>query len=110
MPIVEFLSCQFKQGYQYSTINTYRSALLATIPHTDGQHPLVCKLLQGIFNKRPPMPQYQTIWDVGVVIQYLKQLSPTEDQPLLTLSQKLVTLLALATCNASRASDIHALN
>ena len=111
-PVVEFLSTQFKQGYQYSTINTYRSALLATIPHVEGhpvgQHPLVCKLLQGIFNKRPPMPRYHHTWDVGVVVHYLKGLEPSEEQPLPILTKKLVTLLALA--NASCASDLHALD
>ena len=111
-PVVEFLSAQFKLGFQYSTINTYRSALSATLPHIDGhpvgQHPLVCKLLQGIFNERPPMPRYQNTWDVGVVVQYLKSLSPSEEQSLQALSKKLVTLLALA--NASRASDIYALD
>ena len=103
---------QFKQGYQYSTINTYRSALSATIPHVEGhpvrKHPLVCKLLQGIFNKRPPMPRYHHTWDVGVVVHYLKGLEPSEEQPLPILTKKLVTLLALA--NASCASDLHALD
>ena len=89
--VVDFLSYHFQQGRQYSTINTYRSALSATIPPIDGQpvgqHPLVCKLLQGMFNKRPPMPQYQTTWDVGLVIQCLRSLSPTEDQSLQVLSK-----------------------
>ena len=51
--VVEFLTYQFQQGFQYSTINTYRSALSATITPIEGeqvgQHPLVCKLLQGMF-------------------------------------------------------------
>lgn len=110
--VVEFLAYQFQQGFQYSTINTYRSALSATIAPIEGQqvgqHPLVCKLLQGMFNLRPPMPRYQSTWDVGIVVQHLKGLSPTEEQTLQVLSKKLVTLLALA--NASRASDIHALD
>ena len=54
------------------------------------------------------MPRYQSTWDVGIVVQHLKGLSPTEEQTLQVLSKKLVTLLALA--NASRASDIHALD
>ena len=54
------------------------------------------------------MPRYQTTWDIDIVVKYLKSLSPTEEQTLQTLSKKLVTLLALA--NASRASDIHALD
>ena len=54
------------------------------------------------------MPRYQNTWDVGVVIHYLKSLTPSEEQPLQTLSKKLVTLLALT--NTSRASDLHALD
>ena len=54
------------------------------------------------------MPRYQNTWDVGVVVHYLKGLPPSEEQSLQTLSKKLVTLLALA--NASRASDLHALD
>ena len=54
------------------------------------------------------MPRYQNTWDVGVVVHYLSGLVPSEEQSLQVLSKKLVTLLALA--NASRASDLHALD
>ena len=64
-PVVEFLTSQFQEGKQYLTMNSYRSALSAlsaTLPpmegHPVGQHPLVCRLLQGMFNKRPPAPRY----------------------------------------------------
>jgi len=72
-PVIEFLTAQFKEGKQYSTLNSYRSALSATLPpverHPVGQHPLVCRLLQGMFNQRPPAPRYNTVWCVDVYSQ-----------------------------------------
>ena len=42
------------EGKQYSTLNSLWSALSATIPPIEGQpvgqHPLVCRALQGSFN------------------------------------------------------------
>jgi len=86
-PVVNFLTEEFKHGKQHTTVNSYRSVLSTTHPPIDGkpvgQHPVVCWLLQG--KKGPPASQLS-----------LKE-----------LSKRLVTLLAL--CNASRASDIKAL-
>ena len=42
--IIEFLAYQFQQGFPYSTIIEGQQV---------GQHPLVCKLLQGMFNLCP---------------------------------------------------------
>ena len=60
MEILDYLTQQFHSGKQYSTINSYRSAISAThIGYGStpaGQHPLVCRLLQGIFNSRPQSP------------------------------------------------------
>ena len=59
--IIEFLTYMFQQDYQYRTINNRRSAISAYHPKIDnfpvGQHLLVCKLLAGIFNERPPQPK-----------------------------------------------------
>ena len=108
--ILQFLTEEFQKGKQYSTINSYRSALSATLPTMDGypvgQHPLVCRLLQGVFNKRPPAPRYQNVWNVSIVIAHICKL-PT-DLPLKDLTKKLAMLLALT--NASRSSDLHALD
>ena len=63
--IANFLSSEFENGKQYSTLNTYRSAISATHPPIEGypvgQHPIVCRLLQGMFNERPPQPRYQNV-------------------------------------------------
>ena len=111
-PIIEFLTMKFKEGMQYSTRNSYRSALSATLPpiegHPVGQHPLVCRLLQGMFNQRPPAPRYQSVWNVGVVTGHIQSQLQLTDLPLKELSKRLVVLLALS--NASRSSDLHALD
>ena len=70
-----------------------------------GKHPLVMK---GIFNRRPPQPRYALTWDVGRVLQHICSLGRNSDLSLKQLSHKLVVLLALS--NASRASEIHALD
>ena len=108
--VLEFLTEEFKTGKQYSTINSYRSALSATLAPIDGflvgQHPLVCKLLQGVFNRRPPAPRYTSMWNVSTVVSHILKMPPV--LPLKELSKKLAMLLALS--NASRSSDLHALD
>ena len=111
--VVEFIAQKFLEGKQYSTLNLYRSALSATIPpkegHPVGQHPLVCRALQGSFSQRLPMPKYTSTWDVNTVVLYLKEkMGDTPTLNLKALSQKLVVLLALS--NAPRASDLVALD
>ena len=112
MEILDYLTQQFHSGKQYSTINSYRSAISAThIGYGStpaGQHPLVCRLLQGIFNSGPPKPRYIWFWDVNRVLGFIESLLPSEDLDLKTLTSKTVILLAL--CNADRSSDIHALS
>jgi len=101
--VLDFLLEQFDVGKQYHTINTIRSAISMTHEHFDGvavgQHPLVTRFFQGMFNSRPPAPRYSST----CVLSYLK--SPL---PLTLLSYKLAVLFALA--NADRSSDLAALD
>ena len=46
--IVNFLAHLFSEGYQYRSLNAYRSAI--------GHHPMVTRLLKRIFHGRPPIP------------------------------------------------------
>ena len=39
-PIIEFLTMKFKEGIQYSTMTSYRSALPATLPPIEGHAPM----------------------------------------------------------------------
>ena len=112
--VLDYLADLYASGRQYRTINTHRSALSATLPpiadRPAGQHPLVCRLLRGIANLRPPIPRYALTWDVGQVLNHLRSfpLADSQTLPILLLSRKLTVLLALA--SGKRCSDLHALD
>ena len=73
---------------------------------TVGTHPIVVRLLKGMFNERPPAPRYTSSWEVTPVVESLR--SSSEELTLLQLSKKVVTLMALS--NADRCSDLAALD
>ena len=97
--IIIFLSEKFDKGLQYRTLNCLRSAISAHHVHVDGKsvgkHPKVCTLLADIFNQRPPQPRHVFIWDVEIVLQYIRThwygSSSLND---VDLTCKLITLLA----------------
>ena len=62
-----------------------------------GSHPLVNRFLKAVFNARPCVPRYQSIWDTSLVLSYLKTFSPLEALNLKDLTLKLVMLIALVT-------------
>ena len=70
-----FLAHQFSLGREYRSLNVYRSAVSSTHLPVDGfpigQHPLVSKLLRGVFNSRPPQAKYSGLRDVSKVLDYL---------------------------------------
>ena len=109
--VLQFLADQFDSGLQYRSINSLRSAISMT--HTNisgipiGQHPLVSRLLRGIFNIRPPLPRYSQSWNVSMVINFLSNYK-SADLSVFQLAKKAVTLLALV--NADRCSDLAALD
>ena len=73
-----------------------------------GQHPLVKRVMAGVFNSNPPKPRYTTTWDVGQVLDYIESLGPNTELSDKILAHKLAMLLALTT--ASRASEIQGLD
>ena len=62
--IANFRAELFQQGYQYCLLNAYRSAISLVHEKVDGelvgQHPLISRVLKGVFNERPPKPKYQS--------------------------------------------------
>ena len=74
------LPLYMKRGLQYQSINVHRSALSMTLKPIEGfsvgQHPLVCWLLKGIFNSRPPRQKVCPSWSVQAVLQHLAMWSP----------------------------------
>lgn len=60
-----------------------------------GRHPLVCQLLKGVKQLRPPQPRYAKTWQVGKLVQFIASLGPNEKLSTKLLSNKLAGLLAL---------------
>ena len=107
--IADFLARLFHSGLGYSAINTARSALSSIITLSPGvqagNHPLISRLMRGIFQLRPALPKYTTIWDVGQLLEYLKSLPLRADLPLKDLSYKTATLLSILT--GQRCQTLH---
>ena len=97
--VVNFLATLFKEGYQYRSLNYYRSAISSVHERMDGyevgQHPLVSRVMKGAFNLRPPQPCYESTWDVSKVLDVIVSLGPSENLSLRDLTWKLAMLLAL---------------
>ena len=97
--VLDFLTTLFEQGLTYSAINTARSALSSYIVLENGQsadqHPLVSRLMKGIFQEKPPRSRYSEIWDVSIVLLHLQSFSPLDKLSLRELTLKLVMLILL---------------
>ena len=102
----------YNKKYPYGTIAVARSALSAILPLVEGtrfgDHPLVSKVMKGIFKEKPSLPRYTVTYDSDILLKYLNSL-PTNSQLLLdTLTKKLCTLLAIL--SGQRAQTIGAIN
>ena len=73
--VVNFLASLFADGKEYHMINVCRSALSMTLPKIEGlnvgQHPLVCQVIKGIFQKKLPLLRYSASWDVSKVLIFI---------------------------------------
>lgn len=105
--VVNFLASLHRERYQYNSINSYQSAISSAHEKVDefsvGRHPLVTKLLKGVFPDRPPLPRYTTTWKVDGMLAYLKSLGPNKELALKQLMWKITMLLALT--RPSRLAD-----
>ena len=97
--MVNFLAELFQQGYQYRSLNAYRSAISSVHEKIDGyevgQHPLITRLIKGAFHERPPQPRYTATWDVATVTGYLDALGNNESMHISDLTHKTAMLFAL---------------
>ena len=55
------------------------------------------RFLKGVFELKPSLPRYTSIWDVGTVLQYLTTLHPIAELDIKILTKKLTMLLCLLT-------------
>uniref|UniRef100_A0A0K8T3J0 Tyr recombinase domain-containing protein n=3 Tax=Lygus hesperus TaxID=30085 RepID=A0A0K8T3J0_LYGHE len=77
----------------YNSINSFRSALALLSAEAIGTDSLVTRFVKGVYKLRPPAPRYDQTWDPQTVLSFLDR----EITGLEGLSEKLVTLLLLAT-------------
>ena len=68
---------------------------------------MVSRFLKGVYESRPSLPRYKDIWDVSVVLNYLKTLPPTEESNLKDVTLKTVMLVVLL--SGQRCQTVHAL-
>ena len=102
----------FKMGYEYSTVNGFRSSISALHPPIDkmpiGQHKQVSDVMAGIFNANPLIQNYASFWDVGKVLGHIKSIGDNDSLEPRDLTWKLSMLLTPVT--ASRSSDLPSLD
>ena len=69
--VLDYLTLLADRGLAYSTIALHRSVLSATLPPVDGHevghHPLISRLLRGIFQNLPPTRRFFASWNVAAV-------------------------------------------
>jgi len=109
--ILEYLTQLYTKDLSYSTINTNRSALSLIIGPIDGfsigSHPLVVRLVKGVGRNRPPLPRYNSTWNVDSVLELFVKWPDNKDLTLKFLTLKLVGLIALV--SAQRVQTLHAI-
>ena len=99
--VINFMAERYTAGAGYRTACLNRSALNSYVTIAEGMalsdHPLVRRFVAGVFNTRPPMPRYVQVWDIGIVISYLRGLGETQNLSLKHLTLKLNALLSILT-------------
>ena len=97
--VVNFLAFLHKEGYQYNSVNAHHSAISSVHEKVDGhdvgKHPLVMRMLKGIYHDQPPLPCYTCTWNVQTVFNYLDSLGDNDTLSLKQLTWKVAMLLAL---------------
>ena len=109
--VLRFLTEIYDNHKSYSTVNTARCALSSFLVldsgHTVGTHPLVSRFVRGVYNMSPPVPRYTEVWDVRIVLNFLRSWAPVSTLGLRDLTYKLCMLIALL--SAQRCQSLHLL-
>ena len=96
---LDFLAELYEEGLQHSTINVICSAVSMTHDSVEGlpigQHPVVSRLLKGVYNLRPPKLRYVSTWDVDSVLSHITAMGRNDSLKLRHLSRKLALLMAI---------------
>ena len=105
--VVKYLRHLFESGAEYSTVNFHRSSISKFHVGIDGisigEHPLVSQAVKAVYRLRPPLPKYQSTFDIVPVLAYVRSL-PTANISLKQLSLK--TLFLTIYSSISRVSSV----
>ena len=108
---MDYLTSFFEKGFEYNTNDVHGSGISAYYEKVDdmpvGQDSLVMSLMARIFNSKPLQPRYILVWDVQVVLNFIKkdwEISKSQtDQELiyrLCMLFHQLQLLVFQVCNA----------
>ena len=118
----EFLTYLSERGYSYNQISMARSALSTVIDLdggllTFGKHPMIKRILKGLYERKPHFPRYSTVWNVKTLFNYFRSLPAPPSLDVGTLGKKLALLLCILgggqrsqTLNVLNIQDIKILN
>lgn len=97
--LLSFLTKKFEAGASYGTLNTARSAVSLISINEIATNGVSTRFFKGIFRLRPTKAKYEKTWDPSVVLRTLAGHCAVGDSNLQKISEKLVTLMALATAH-----------
>ena len=95
--LLKFLQTMIDQNYSFSAINSAKAAVSLVIHVSEEHKPLLKLFMKGAFNKNPPKPKYKCIWDVSIVLNFLKAMADNASLSLRQISLKLTMLITLTT-------------
>ena len=77
--IADYLSSLFASGRAYRTITLHRAVLSSMFPpfdgHVGGMHPLLSRVISGVFQRRPPSRRLFPSWNVSSAFAVLSSLA-----------------------------------
>ena len=96
----QFLATLFHSTkLKYSSFNVTRSALSIFFAPVNGvpfgKHPVITRMMKGIFKERPSLPKYTVTYEASVVLNFMTSLPPNRDNSLEVHTYKLATLMCL---------------
>ena len=77
--VVKYLRHLSESGAEYSTVNVHRSSIskfhAGFAGKPVGEHPLISQAVKAVFRLKPPLPKYQSTFDIVPVLAYMRSLN-----------------------------------
>ena len=75
--VANFPAQLFQQGYQYHSLNAYRSTISLVHKEVDGkpagQYSLKSRVLKGVFNESLLKLKCQSIWNIHLILEMFRK-------------------------------------